>query len=173
MFSMRNCLGRMTRDNLTKIVLRNDSLFELPPYALDRSHFSASQPLIVIFEKSVCKECDKFHAEVLALEDIRNTLKKFEIVRLDADDISTPIVTPKGKQVTPSLWYKQTSLNQVPAMLFFDETGAEILKTDALVFHQRMMNSLNYVLEQAYKKNWTYQRFARAKAIEKARSQDN
>jgi hypothetical protein len=30
-----------------------------------------------------------------------------------------------------------------------------------------MMNSVNFVLEKAYKKGWTYQRFARSKAIER------
>jgi hypothetical protein len=30
-----------------------------------------------------------------------------------------------------------------------------------------MLNSLNFVLQRAYEKGWTYQRFARTSAIEK------
>lgn len=154
--------------DLGKAALRKDPLFEQPPYALDRSHFAAHQPLLVIFEKPSCPECDQFHSEVLALQDVRETLSNFEIVRLHAEDFNTPVLTPDGQRITPALWYAQTSLSRVPALLFFDKRGHEVLKTDALVLHQRMMNSLNYVLEEAYKKDWTYQQFARSKAIERS-----
>lgn len=170
-------LGRLkalkqNKDDLSKVklsnaALRNDPLFEQPPYALDRSHFPAHQPLLVIFEKTACSECESFHTSVLALQDVRETLKQFEVVQLNAEDVKSPILSPDGQQITPALWYRQASLSRVPALLFFDERGNEVLKTDALVLHQRMKNSLNYVLEQAYKKDWTYQQFARSKAIER------
>lgn len=147
--------------------LRGDPLFGKPPYALDRSHFAASQPLLVIFEKVGCTECEDFHASVLALKEVRDALKQFEVVRFDAADDKTPVLTPKGNRITPASWFKQAAFTRVPALLFFDERGNEVLRTDALVLRQRMMNSLLYVLEHAYEKGWTYQRFARSKAIEK------
>lgn len=52
-------------------------------------------------------------------------------------------------------------------LVFFDEQGREVLRTDALVLRQRMLNSLHYVLERAYDQDWTYQRFARARALER------
>ena len=161
---------KQNKDDLNNAALINDPLFEQPPYALDRSHFPAYQPLLVIFEKTSCSECINFHTSVLALPDVRETLKQFEIVQLSAEDDKTPILAPDGQQITPAHWYKQTSLSRVPALLFFDKRGNEVLKTDALVLHQRMINSLNYVLEQAYKKDWTYQQFARSKAIERFQS---
>ncbi|MEE8380044.1 MAG: thioredoxin fold domain-containing protein [Gammaproteobacteria bacterium] len=148
--------------------LKTDTLFGGPPYALDRSRFPASKPLLVIFEKPGCTECAEFHSDVLALKKVRKTLKRFEVVRFDAGDVKTPILAPDGKKTSPALWYEQAALTRVPAILFFDEKGNEVLKTDTLVLHQRMMNSLNYVLEQAYKKGWTYQRFARTTAIERS-----
>ena len=149
--------------------LKPDSLFSTPPYALGRRRFPASQPLLVIFEKTDCKECDVFHNEVLTRSEIRKTLKKFEIVRLDAADSRTRLIAPDGTQTTPTSWYDRTEFTRVPALLFFDEKGNEVLRTDTLVLGQRMMNSLNYVLERAYKKGWTYQRFARSKGIERNR----
>jgi thioredoxin-related protein len=104
---------------------------------------------------------------VLADKQIRQTLSEFEIVQLDMNDNQTPVIRPDGQRGTPSKWFKQARLTQTPAMLFFDEYGDEVLRTDALVLNQRMMNSLNYVLEKAYLKGWTYQRFARSKGIEK------
>jgi thioredoxin-related protein len=105
---------------------------------------------------------------VLADKKIRKILKRFEVVRFDAADVKTPVLAPDGRKTTPALWYDQAALTRVPAILFFDEKGSEVLKTDSLVLSQRMMNSLNYVLERAYKKGWTYQRFARTKAIERS-----
>jgi hypothetical protein len=40
---------------------------------------------------------------------------------------------------------------------FFNQKGRQVLKTDALILQQRMTKSLNFVLEHAYEKNWTYQ----------------
>jgi thioredoxin-related protein len=150
--------------------LKEDSLFEKPPYALDRSHFPANQPLLVIFEKPGCVECEEFHDSVLSLKEVRSILKEFEIVRLDATDDKTVILAPNGNRLTPKAWFNQAEYTRTPALLFFDEKGNEVLKTDALVLRQRMMNSLYYVLERAYEKGWTYQQLARSKAIKRRHS---
>ena len=96
-------------------------------------------------------------------------LRRFEVVRLDAADDGTPLPTPDGSHVTPAAWFRQAAFTRVPALLFFDEQGNEVLKTDALILRQRMMNSLSYVLERAYEQGWTYQRYARTKGLEKRR----
>ena len=148
--------------------LKDDTLFSKPPYALDRSRFAASQPLLVIFATPGCAECNDFHDEVLAVKEVREILKDFEVVRLDAADTRTPVVTPQGKRETPTSWYKQTGFSRVPALLFFDEKGNEVLSTDALVKRQRMLNSLSFMTERAYEKGWTYQRQARENAIKRS-----
>ena len=147
--------------------LKDDPLFMRPPYALDRSHFQAEQPLLVVFEEVGCKECEDFHADVLVVKEVRAELKKFDVVRFDVADDKTPVLTPDGKKVTPAGWFQQIGFSRVPGLLFFDTRGNEVLKTDALVLRQRMMNSLHYVLEGAYKKGWTYQRYARSQEIER------
>ncbi len=151
--------------------LKADALFDEPPYALDRSRFAASEPLLVLFEKLGCTECEGFHNEVMTLKDVRGTMKKFQVVRLNASDNKTPVLAPDGKRITPSQWYEKAEFTQLPALLFFNEAGKEVLKTDTLVRHQRVLNTLNYVLEKAYKKDWTYQQFARSKGIERNQQQ--
>jgi len=148
---------------------RADPLFSKPPYALDRSISPAQQPLLVIFEEPGCPECEDFHDSVLALKEVRDILTQFEIVRLDAADEKTPVLGPDGRRLTPASWFKQAALTHAPALLFFDDKGDEVLRIDALVLRQRMMNSMLFVLERAYEKGWGYQRFARSKAIEKHR----
>lgn len=151
--------------------LRSDSLFRAPPYALDRSHFPAQRPLLVIFEAEGCEECPVLHEKVLALPEVRELLERYEVVRLDAHDPKTPVLAPDGRRTTPAEWYADTGFTRLPTMLFFEETGKEVLRTDALMLRQRMMNSLMYTLERAYEKDWTYQRFARSKAIERSQQE--
>jgi len=148
--------------------LKEDSLFNKPPYSLDRSHVVAKKPLLVIFEKHGCGECKDFHKEVLALNEVRELLGRFEIARLDAGDNHSRITLPDGKQMTPMSWFNQKNFTRLPALVFFDEKGNNVLETDALVLRQRMMNSVNFVLERAYERDWTYQRFARSKGIERS-----
>lgn len=150
-----------------KYFLKHDNIFNKAPHTLQREHIVASQPLMVLFEKAGCAECDDFHKDVLADKEVRNTLNEFEVVRFDSSDDKTAIRMPNGRLTTPASWFKRTKFSRLPALIFFNEKGEKVLETDALVKRQRMMNSLNFVLERAYEKNWTYQRFARAKGIEK------
>jgi thioredoxin-related protein len=126
---------------------------------------------MVIFEKRQCSDCTVFHQSVLSDADVRDTLAKFEVARFDIADTKTPVLSPSGQKIKPAQWYEKTGFTRVPAFLFFDEKGNEVLRTDALVLNQRLMNSLNFVLERAYEKGWTYQRFARTKGAERRRQQ--
>ncbi len=146
-----------------------DPLFGAPPYALDRSRVPAQRPLLVIFEGKDCADCPRLHQEVLALPEVRELLARFELVRLDAGDDETPVLAPDGHRTTPARWYAQAGFSALPALLLFEEGGREVLGTDTLVLRQRMMNALLYTLERAYEKDWTYQRFARSKALERLR----
>lgn len=148
--------------------LKEDTLFDTTPYALDRSHFDASEPLMVLFEKKGCGECEEFHRDVMTLKHVRDTLGNFQVVRLDVEDDKTPVLLPDGKFTTPKKWYQQTTFSRLPALAFYNLKGKKSLQTDALVQDGRMMNSLNYMLEKAYLKDWTYQQFARSKAIERS-----
>ena len=163
---------RDVKDIFAKPVLnlKEDPLFDKSPYMLHRSHISAGQPLLVLFEKPECSECEDFHRSVLELKEVRGVLDKFEVVRFDAEDNKTPVITPNGKRVTPAYWFNKTRFSRLPALMLFDESGNKVLETDALVLRQRMLNSLNYVIEKAYAKNWTYQRFARSKGLERNRN---
>ncbi|MBK5970322.1 MULTISPECIES: thioredoxin family protein [Thiorhodovibrio] len=150
--------------------LAPDPLFTNPPYALSRQPLPADHPLLVIFEANGCGDCARFHQEVLTVPEVRQQLERFEVVRLDTEDDQTPILAPDGQATTPAQWWAATGFSERPALLFFDEQGSEVLGTDALVLRQRMLNSIYYVLERAYEKDWTYQRFARTRALERVNS---
>ena len=123
---------------------------------------------MVLFEKAGCRECEAFHNDVLKHKDVRDALQDFQVVRMDVNDTKTRVLLPDGKLSTPAKWYTQSSFSRLPALMFFSESGSLSLKTDAYVLQNRMMNSINYMREKAYLKDWTYQQFARSKAIERS-----
>lgn len=148
--------------------LKENSLFDTPPYALDRSKIKASEPLMILFEKTGCDECEAFHNDVLKSDDVRKGLDNFQTVRLDANDDKTRVQRPNGEFTTPAQWFKKSTFSRLPALMFFNESGNLSLQTDAYVMPGRMLNSINFMREKAYDKGWTYQQFARSKGIEKS-----
>jgi thioredoxin-related protein len=150
-----------------------DPLFEPPPHALARDQMPAERPLLVLFEGTDCARCPRFHDEVLGDEDIRQKLAGFDIVRLDAADGQTPVLTPAGARTNPRDWYTELGFSALPALAFFADDGRQVLATDALVLASRMHNSIGFVTERAYDKGWNYQRYARSQALARVRSGDD
>lgn len=149
--------------------LREDTLFDAPPYALSRRPIAAEVPLLVLFESTGCGECAEFHDNVLALDEVRQLLSRFQVVRLDTTDRKTRVLAPDGSVTTPAQWFGKEGFTRQPALLFVSEGGETVLRVDAVVERQRMLNAAGLVLERAYEKGWSYQRFARSKAIERNR----
>ena len=100
---------------------------------------------------------------------MRSLLERFEVVRLDATDTETPVLAPDGRRTTPAAWYAAEGFSRVPALLFVDEAGNPVLRNDAVTERQRMLNMSGLVLDRKYVDGWTYQRYARSKAIERNR----
>lgn len=144
--------------------LVDDPLFVKPPFSLAAGN---GRPTMVLLEKNGCAECNAFHENVLTIGKVRQSLEKFNVIRLDIDDASTRLTLPDGTEKTPSTFYAESAMSRVPALMFYDETGKKALETDALVLESRIMNSINFTLEKAHEKGWTYQRFARTKSIER------
>lgn len=158
----------LAKDVAAAAPLRDDPLFARPPYALSRVDFPATEPLLVIFEAPGCAACEAFHSDVLALPEVRQLLQRFEVVRLDASDAETPVLGPDGRPTTGAAWFAREEFSRVPALLYADETGKTVFKTDAVLERQRMLNACGLVLERAYEKGWSYQRFARSRALERS-----
>ena len=149
--------------------LMPDPLFAPPPYALDR-RTPAERPLLVLFERRGCDACRRFHRHVLAHAPVRELLERFEVVRLDADDLETPVLTPPGERTSPAAWAESLDISGAPALVFFSEDGVEVLRFESLVLRQRMERSLMYVLEGAYRDGTGFQRFTRGKSLEALRA---
>ncbi len=135
--------------------LNSQLFFDKPPYALDRSRFKAEKPLIVFFEQKSCHACDILHTEPLGDPGVLDLIEKFQVVQLDieADD---PVLTPKGENLTARKWSKKLGISYAPVLVFFDQSGREIIRLDSVTGLHRLQGVMRYVLSGAYKKYPTY-----------------
>jgi thioredoxin-related protein len=145
-----------------------DALFEAPPHDLDRRR-PASKPLLVLFEQRGCDACRDLHGQVLRDTEVRALLPRFQAVQLDAGDTTTRVVLPDGRRLTPQRWSSALGLAEPPAMVFFDESGREVLRIESVIYRHRMVRSLGYVLDKAYLRDIPFQRYTREKTLERLR----
>lgn len=150
-----------------------DPLFARPPFALDRSRFPASQPLVVIFEQPDCHACEVLHSEPLEDPVVRERFQGFEVVQLNMWDNKTPVVTPGGRRTTPYQWASDLDLFYTPTLVFFDEGGKEIIRIDSVVQFFRLAGVLRYVSERAYKQHPVFQYWKYALSEEELKAFSN
>ena len=129
--------------------LVEESFFSPPPHNLDRSRFPAELPLVVFFEQGDCHACDILHTQPLRASAVRRLFNHFESVQLDIHS-NTPVVKPDGKPSTASAWARELGIFYAPSILFFDESGREIIRVDSVVHLFRLRNVLNYVVSRGY-----------------------
>ncbi|MGM0594101.1 MAG: thioredoxin family protein [Pseudomonadota bacterium] len=140
--------------------LNQESFFQPPPYALDRSRLPAQMPLAVFFEQGDCHACDVLHSAPLQNEAIRERLGRFEVVQLDSA-AQTPVITPAGKRTTSADWADELGLFYTPTLVFFAPGGEEIIRVDSVVGFYRLRKVLDYVLSGAYKEGITLPEYRR------------
>lgn len=144
--------------------LNKNSAFNSPPYLLDRSLVKADQPLMVVFERKRCHACDVLHGGPLVRPEIEIQLLKLDAVQFDMET-SQPLITPDGQKLTAQQWAEKLNINYSPTILFFDESGKEIIRIESVVWFYRLRNVLKYVLSGDYKKYSTFQLWRQAKNI--------
>ena len=139
-----------------KDALNTHDAFIPPPYALDRSRFTADRPLLVAFERLNCHACDVLHAGPLSDPRINQLLQQLDVVQLDMRS-DTPILTPDGRKFTAQQWAEQLQLDYAPTLVLFDERGKEIIRIDSVVWFYRLQNVLDYVNTKGYRQFPTFQ----------------
>jgi thioredoxin-related protein len=143
--------------------LHPEPFFLPPPYALARNRLSASRPLAVFFEQADCRDCDRLHEQILADPDTRALVEQFESVQLDMA-ADTPVITPGGQRTTASAWAGDLDLGYVPSIVFFDRQGKEVMRIDAFLKSFHVQSVFDYVLQEAYLTEPSFQRFISERA---------
>ncbi len=146
--------------------LHGEDFFTSAAYDLDRSKSSENKSdkyLAVFFEGKNCKNCDLLHEKTLQDKTTRNLIKQFNAVQLDrfAD---TKVVTPAGNPTTSKDWANKLGISYLPAMVFFNKNGKEVMRIDAQMRTFHIQSVFDYVLTGAYKTELNFQRYISARA---------
>lgn len=148
-----------------KGILLDDTLFSKPPYDLADNLRGVKRPTMVLFETPNCNACKRFHDRVLADTNVRKTMSGFHAIQLDATDNSTQLTMPDGRQLTPKQWSEELQLAYDVSVVFFDEQGNEVFRNDAETGKQRMVFTMEYVLEKGYQEEKQVNRWRREKIL--------
>lgn len=122
------------------------------------------QPLAILFEDKRCAECARFHEKTLHHPDVLAEMKKFLVIRFDADS-TQPIVDIDGNATTPARWVKSLGLTYRPTVVLFDE-GREIFRVDGLLYHFLFKEALRYVSGGYHKRYESYSQYNAARRDE-------
>jgi thioredoxin-related protein len=138
--------------------LNENDAFMPPPWNFDRSRIPGKKPLVIFFEHPKCHACDVLHAGPLSHPDITSRLKDLDAAQLDIQS-DAPVITPQGKRSTARQWARELELSFSPTLIFFDESGKEIIRIDSVVRLYRLNQILDYVLSKDYQRYPTLQRW--------------
>lgn len=118
--------------------------------SIDNLQSVADGPLALIFEDSGCVDCDALHDGHLQRPEVREVLKNFTFVRLDALS-DEPIVDVEGNRTTPRAYAEQLGLVYRPGIVLFDR-GKEVMRITSNLYTYHFEEILRYVGERHYEK---------------------
>lgn len=141
--------------------LHREKGFLQPPHDLRRK--AGDKPLLVLFEQKECPACDEMHADAFPRKESRDLLAAFDVALIDIWD-KAPLVTPSGKRLPAREWAQESNVQYAPSLLFFDDTGAEVFRTEAYLRPFHLQSAMAYVASGAYKSQPEFQRFVQERA---------
>lgn len=160
----------------TNARLHTQEFFAQPVFNLNRQQNSAikSDYIAVFFEAPQCKNCDLLHNKTLKDPETLSLVKRFHAVQLNRYS-NVPVITPSGVQTTAQQWATDLDIEYLPAMLFFDSQGKQVMRVDSQLRTFHVQSVFDYVLSGAYEKEKSFQRYISNRAdkiIESGRDVD-
>jgi len=111
---------------------------------------AAANPLAILFEDKACFDCDALHNKHLASPEVKEILKSFTLVRLDALS-EQAIIDPQGNTTTAKAFAEKLGLSYRPGLVLFDK-GTEIIRIQSMLYSYQFAETLRYVGERHYEK---------------------
>lgn len=144
-------------------ILHDETFFMKSPLILQRNKIPAKKPLLVFFEQAQCSGCDEMHSDGLKRPETLALLNKFDVARIDIRS-NDPVLTPEGKKMTSSQWGKALDIGYTPSLVFFDQRGKEVFRTEAYLKSFHLQSALEYIASGAYLKQPEFQRYIESRA---------
>lgn len=140
------------------------ALRDHPQFAATGGIPGQAKPLAVLFEDRRCAECARFHERTLNHPDVLAEMKKFLVVRLDAES-GERVLMPDGSVTTPAQWASTLGFTNRPALALYDG-GREIFRFDGRLYHFHFKEALRYVSGGYYKQYASLSQYNAARRTE-------
>ena len=152
-------------NSLSEGHLNNQDFFVPPSFNLDRRNLEDKDKkyTAVFFEAKDCKNCDLLHQKTLKDKSTLALAQQFFAVQLDRY-ASNEVITPSGKSTTAKQWATDLGVEYLPAMIFFDQSGKQVMRIDTQLRTFHIQSVFDYVLSGAYKAEKNFQRYISARA---------
>ena len=124
---------------------------------------SVEKHLLVMFEQKQCATCDELHSDMLKRSEGKKQLARFKVALFDmwSDE---KIITPDGKQMKVRDWVKLLDVKYAPSLVYFNEKGEEVFRSDAYLKAFHTHSVMDYVASGAYKTQPNFQRYIDTRA---------
>ena len=106
--------------------------------------------MAILLEDKGCLDCDALHDGYLATQDVRNVLKKYTFVRLDALS-EDRLIDVDGNETTAKAWADKLGISYRPAIVLFDK-HKEVARIQSMLYRYHFTELLRYVAERHYEK---------------------
>ncbi|MET0019017.1 MAG: thioredoxin fold domain-containing protein [Candidatus Thiodiazotropha sp. 6PLUC1] len=135
------------------------------PLDLRQSARANEKPLLVLMEMKQCPPCDELHQEVLSKPELSRTMQGFDVAVVDIWS-SEPVVTPAGEELKSTDWAASLGIQYAPSLLFFDQQGQEVFRSEAYLRTFHTHAAMTYVLSGSYLEQPNFQRYVQTRAEE-------
>jgi len=134
---------------------QNNYVFRKNPMFQSIANFSnIKTPLAIVFEDKSCVACLDWHNNILNNEEVIKELKKFTIVRLDAES-EEEIIALDGHKTTAKNWARSAAITYRPGILLYDQ-GREVTRIDGMLYSFHFKEVFRYVSSRAYLQHNSY-----------------
>jgi thioredoxin-related protein len=140
-----------------------DEDFYLDQADMEQIIATSNKPLAVYFEAPDCAECATMHARILSDEATRKLVRQADNIQLNVAS-SQEITTPAGKKTTVQQWARELGIAYTPSLVFFDDSGKEVMRISAFLKTFHFQSVYAYVLDKAYLEEPEFQRYISARA---------
>jgi thioredoxin-related protein len=123
----------------------------------------ADKYLLVIFGQKQCATCDELHLDILQRPESRELLKRMNVAVIDLWS-EQKIVTPDGSKQKIYDWAKKLDINYAPGLVYFNDKGEEVFRSDAYLRAFHVQSVMDYVTTGAYLEQPNFQRYIDARA---------
>lgn len=121
------------------------------------------RPTMVLFEQRRCGSCDELHLDILQRPPLQRDLAGFDVVLLDRWG-KGEVTLPSGAVMSERQWAESLNIQFSPTLLFLDDAGDEVFRTEAYLKAFHTQSAMRYVLNKRYRDQPHFQRYVQERA---------